>query len=275
MSQRKRIVHLKQSGELLTDAPGERWTPAALRKAGQRIAEVQQKAEALDVAGLLIVSGGGNVPDGFGRGAAMRETFGANSPMARYADVIGRRSTIDNAIMLSASLLDLGVPYLLLAAPNTEFNDIELGWIAPYSVELVQSAYRDGKVVLMAGGSGMSHQTTDTAVVEFAMWQAQANPDRPSMALKMTKYNGVFDNNPATHPDAKRYVRLSADFMLAEYERFSAVDRQCLEVLKGAGDSNIDVRLQVYAAEYTISQALQDETLGTTISSLAGEPVFA
>ena len=268
MSQAKRIVHLKQSGELLTDQPGERWTPTALRTAGERIAEVQKNAEELGVAGLMVVSGGGNVPDGFGRGAALREKFGDDSPIARYADVIGRRSTIDNAIMLSASLSDLSVPHLLLAAPGLEFSDTDLGLVAEYTPELVQTAYNEGKVVLIAGGSGKSNQTTDTAVVEYAMWQAKAQSGVPSIALKMTKYNGVFDNDPATHADAKQYAALSAAFMLSDYERFRAVDRQCLEILKQAGDDKLDVRLQVYAADYSIAQALEDEKLGTIISSI-------
>ena len=100
----QRIVHLKQSGELLTDVAGERWTPSALRKAAGRIAEVRSHASSLGVRGLLVVSGGGNVPDGSGRGANMREQFGEQSAVARYADVIGRRSTTDNTIMLAAAL---------------------------------------------------------------------------------------------------------------------------------------------------------------------------
>jgi len=274
MSMSRRIVHLKQSGELLTDVPGERWTPTALAKAAARIAEVQQHADELGVAGLMIVSGGGNAPDGFGRGAELRAKFGADSPIAEYADVIGRRSTIDNAIMLSAYLQAAAVPHKLMAAPSSSFSDQDLGIVPAYDDSLVQQAYADGKVVLMAGGTGKSNQTTDTGVVELAMWQAQAHPEIPSLAFKMTKYNGVFDADPATNPEAKRYARLSADFMLTDYDRFSAVDKQCLEVLKQAGDKGLDVQLQVYAAEYSIVEALQDEQLGTRIYSKACVPTY-
>jgi uridylate kinase len=271
----KRIVHLKQSGELLTDIPGERWTAAALKKAAARIAEVQQHAERLNVAGLMIVSGGGNVPDGFGRGAVMREKFGAASAVARYADVIGRRSTIDNTIVLAAALIDAGVPHILFAAPKSEFSDVDLGKVKEYDMELVQAAYREGKVVLMAGGTGVSNQTTDTGVVELAMWQAEAYPEIPSLALKATKFNGVFDNNPVTNPEAKQYAQLSAACMLADYDRFSAVDRRCLELLQQAGKTDIDVRLQVYSADFTVAQALENEKLGTQILSRNVESVFA
>jgi uridylate kinase len=274
MSLVKRIVHLKQSGELLTDTPGERWTLPALQRAAERIGEVQNSAEKLGVAGLLVVSGGGNVPDGFGRGANMREKFGDNT-ITHYADVIGRRSTMDNTIMLAAALADAGIPYELFAAPHSAFHDPTLGDVKEYSPELVQAAYRENKVVLMAGGSGRDHQTTDAAVVEYARWQAKAYPDTPSIALKATKYNGVFDNDPATHSDAKQYAELSADFMLNDYERFKAVDRRCLEILKEAGENSADVRLQVYAAEYSVVQALENETLGTTIFSKPTGAVFA
>lgn len=265
MSLKHRVIHLKQSGELLTDDPSERWTPTALRKAAERIAEVQQNAARLDVGGLLIVSGGGNVPDGFGRGDIMRKKFGDQSAMARYSDVIGRRSTVDNTIMLSAALMEVGVPFLMLAAPKSAFNDIDLGEVKEYNLDLIQSAYREGKVVLLGGGSGTSGQTTDTGVVEVAMWQAKAYPDIPSLALKATKYNGVFEDNPQTNPDVRQYTQVSASFMLSDYDRFSAVDRRCLEIMEQAGKDDIDVRLQVYAATYTISQVLESNSLGTTI----------
>ena len=270
-----RIVHLKQSGELLTDVPGERWTPGALQKAATRIADVQRHAVELGVRGLLIVSGGGNVPDGFGRGANIRAQFGEHSAIARYSDVIGRRSTIDNTIMLAAALQDAGVPYLMLAAPHSGFSDLELGTVQIYDPELVQAAYREGKVVLMAGGSGKSGQTTDTAVVEYAQWQAAAYPDIPSIARKSTKFNGVYADDPAKHPDAARYASLSASTMLAEYERFGAVDRRCLEILSDAGQRQLDVRLQIYAASYEITDALRDPNLGTIITSLDAPSILA
>lgn len=275
MSLGKRIVHLKQSGELLTDQPGERWTLTALDKVAERIAEVQQNAGRLNVAGLMVVSGGGNVPDGFGRGKNMRERFGADSTLARYSDVIGRRSTIDNSIMLTAALIDHNIPHVLIAAPNSGFDDPTLGTIPAYDAELIQEAYSAGKVVIMAGGIGKDGRTTDAGIVELALLQAKAHPEVASVALKSTKYNGVFEDDPAKHPDARRYAALSAAFMLADYTRFSAVDRTCLEVLKQAGDEKIDIQLQVYAATYSVVEALEDTMLGSIIHSLPTKAVLA
>lgn len=275
MPHTKRIVHLKQSGELLTDEPGTRWTVPALKKAAERIAAVQRSADKLGVAGLMVVSGGGNAPDGFGRGVNMREQFGTDSAIAKYSDVIGRRSTIDNSIMLTAALIDMGVPHVLLAGPNSGFDDPTLGPVAAYDDGLLQAAYSVGKVVIMAGGIGKDDRTTDAAVVEFAMMQARAHPEIASIALKATKYNGVFDDDPAKKPDARRYARLSAGYMLADYDRFAAVDRTCLEVLQVAGAANVDVRLQVYAAEFSVVRALEDEKLGTIITSLPQASIFS
>lgn len=266
---KQRVVHLKQSGELLTDVAGVRWTLSALKRSAARLGEVQRRASELGVLGLLVVSGGGNVPDGFGRGANTRAQFGEGSKVAHYADVIGRRSTVDNSIMLAAALEDAGVPYLLLAAPNSAFNDVELGSIKEYSPALVQAAYGHGKIVIMAGGTGKAGQTTDAAVVEYAMWQAQAFPGVPSIALKSTKFNGVFEGDPAKVPDTKRYKTISAADMLANYERLGAVDRRCLEILQEAGRENLDVRLQIYAAEHSIATALEDPGLGTIVQSFA------
>lgn len=272
---KNRIVHLKQSGELLTDKAGERWTPSALKKAAMRIGEVQSQAHELGVSGLLIVSGGGNVPDGFGRGANIRAQFGADSMITRYGDVIGRRSTVDNSIMLAAALADAGVAHVLFAAPNLAFEDPDLGKIEVYNPAKVQAAYAEGRVVLMAGGSGKSNQTTDAAVVEYALWQAKAYPDLPSIALKSTKFNGVYDADPAKDPKAKRYAEISAAQMLADYERFAAVDKRCLEILQEAGAAGIDVRLQIYGAEHSVVEALRDDALGTIVDSCDVSPRLA
>lgn len=253
-----------------------RWTPNALRKAAERIAEVQQRAGELGVAGLMVVSGGGNALDDFGRGANVKRLFGFDSAVARYAvDVVGRDSTKDNTVMLKAALDDLGVPHRLMAAPNSAFDDIDLGHVLAYTPELAQEAYHHGEVVLMAYGSGKSGQTTDAAVVEYAMWQAQAYPNISSIALKATKFNGVFDSDPAANNGARQYAQISAGYMLKDYERFSAVDRRCLEIINEAGGAGVDVGLQVYATEHSIVEALQDEHLGTLILSREVEPTYA
>ncbi|HEY8999262.1 MAG TPA: hypothetical protein VIM53_03000 [Candidatus Saccharimonadales bacterium] len=272
---KQRVVHLKQSGELLTDVKGERWTATALKKAATRISEVQARAKELNAFGLLVVSGGGNVPDGFGRGENIRAQFGEDSAIAKYADVIGRRSTVDNTIMLAAALKDAGVPHVIFAAPNSVFEDIELGEIKEYDVELVQTAFREGKVVLMAGGSGKGGQTTDAAVVEYALWQAKAHPELESVALKSTKFNGVYDADPAKDPNAKRYAEISASTMLADYERFKAVDQKCLEILQAAGKENVEVQLQVYDAAFSVVDALKDDKLGTIVHSSDVDAAFA
>jgi uridylate kinase len=272
---KQRVVHLKQSGELLTDVKGERWTATALKKAAARIAEVQAQAKNLNIAGLLVVPGGGNATDGFGRGAAIRAQFGEDSAVAKYADVIGRRSTVDNAIMLAAALKDAGVPHEIFAAPNSLFEDIELGEIKAYDVELVQVAFHEGKVVLMAGGSGKGGQTTDAAVLEYSLWQAAAHPELESVALKATKFNGVYDDDPAKNQGARRYADISASTMLADYERFCAVDEVCLKLLQEAGAKGIDARLQVYDATFSIVAALKDQTLGTMVHAKDVADVFA
>lgn len=275
MPKKPRVVHLKQSGELLTDRPGERWTLNGLKRSAERIIDVQKNAARLGVAGLMVVSGGGNVPDGFGRGANTRKVFGADSMIAQYADIIGRRSTTDNAIMLTAMLKDLGAPCILVAAPHADFQDVELGEVPLYTPELVKRAYHEGKIVLIAGGVGLGGMTTDSAVVHYALWEAEADPAVQSIALKATKFNGVYDADPATSPDARRYAALSADYMLNDYERFGVVDRVCLEKLREAGHEGVAVELQIYSAEHSVVEALENERLGTMVFSQNVEPKFA
>ncbi len=270
-----KIVHLKQSGELLGTSQA-RWDQPAVREAALRIKEVQRRAAELGVIGLMIVSGGGNALDGSGRGASLKQSFDADSTVAKYADLLGRRATADNTLVLSAELTDLDVPNIVIAAKGTVFSDPILGGTVPeYSIELVNKVYADGQVVLVAGGNGKDGQTTDAAVLEYAIEQAAFDPDVRSETYKVTTFDGVFTDDPKKHPEAQRYTMLSAGFMLEDYSRFSAVDEQCLRIMHKAGESNLDMHLRVYSADHSIVDALQNEQLGTTIFSANVEPTLA
>lgn len=263
-------VHLKQSGELLTDQQaGAPWNPDDLYASAARIREVHANAEELGVEGLMVVSGAGNLV----RGDEVRERFGATSAVARVSDAVGRMATAQNAIMLSAALTDYNVPHALFAAPGMEFADPHLGTIDPYDPKAVKEAYERKAVVLMLGGSGKDGQTTDAAVMDYTIAHGNAFPDDESMALKATKHPGIFTADPAHHLDATQFAMISAREML---ERgLGGVDEQCLRTIAEAEEG---VSLLVYAAAHSPLEVLRAERdasvrnyLGTVITSTAVE----
>lgn len=264
-------LYLKQSGELLTSRPGQPWTRDAVYLCAQRIKELYDKQEELSVEGLLVVSGAGNIL----RGEKMRELF-TGSNMSVLSDTVGRIATVQNTIMLSAALKDLEVSHEIFVAPGMAFQDGTFGNMRPYNVHDVHHAYMDGKVVLVAGGSGKDNQTTDAAVMDFLVDHAQHYKDAVHMAHKTTHFDGVFDEDPRVNPAAKHYRQLSAQYMIDHYERLGAVDQRCLEVLRGAPK---DTALLIYSAtKYTPAEALTawtaDKLPGTLVVPGSEVPVF-
>jgi uridylate kinase len=63
----------------------------------------------------------------------------------------------------------------------------------------------EGRVVIFAAGTGNPFFTTDTAAALRGM---EMNVD---LVLKATKVDGVYTEDPKTHPEAMRYQRLTFD----------------------------------------------------------------
>jgi uridylate kinase len=259
------IVHLKQSGEVLTDRSDALHTYDALRLAAERIAEVHERANELDIEGLMVVSGGGNLT----RGSELRDAFGPNSAVAASSDVVGRLATIHNTVMLAAALQDSGVPNKIFVAPGMGFCDATLGTLEPYSPEAVKETYARERVVLMAGGSGKDGQTTDAAVLDYTLAHAAAFPGDFAVAMKATKFNGIYNADPAVDADARRFERVAASWMLQH--DLGGIDTRCAELIASADG---DLALRVYSAYHSPHDAIR-EGLGTLVMSGAVEPVFA
>lgn len=254
-------LHIKQSGELLTSIPGQPWTRDAVYISAQHIKELCDKRDELQIEGVLVVSGAGNIL----RGEKMRDTF-KGSNMSIIADTVGRIATIQNTIMLSAALHDMKVPHVIFSAPGMTFADGTFGKMQPYDVQAVHQAYESGSVVLTAGGSGKDNQTTDAAVLDFLVDHAQQFPGSVNVAHKTTHFDGVFEEDPRRNPGAKHFRRLSAQYMLDNYQRLGAVDRRCLEVLRNAPK---EAAMIVYSAtKYTPAQAVAAWSLGNLPGTL-------
>lgn len=264
-------VHLKQSGELLDaqGGSGDLWTPNGVRVSTEKIVDTYKKRDGLDIEGMLVVSGAGNIV----RGDRLKK----GGIAVGKEDFLGRLATVQNTVVLATALEERKVPVKVFIANTMRISDIaaEDGYLEPYDVTAVAEAYENERVVLVAGGTGEDGKTTDNAVLEYARRQREYAPDKKVLVLKGTKHDGIFDKDPKEYLDAQRYASISAGFMLDDYERFCAVDKSCLEMIQDTG-----LEMRVYAdGQHDLPSAIiangSGTAVGTLITSGVEAPVLA
>ena len=179
----KRVL-LKLSGEALA---GDRRT--GFDEA--TVTAVAKQAKVLCGEGMQIgiVIGGGN----FWRGRSS-ETIERTK-----ADQIGMLATVMNCIYVSEIFRSQGLKTDIL-------TPFEIGGITKlYSKDLANELFEEGAVVFFAGGTGHPYFSTDTATVLRAI---EIDAEQILLAKSV---DGVYDCDPKTHPEAKKYDRISIE----------------------------------------------------------------
>ncbi len=140
---------------------------------------------------VAVVIGGGNI---------FRGVTPAASHMDRAtADYMGMLATVMNALALQDAMRRVNLVSRVQSALNIEQV------VEPYIRGRAMRYLEEGKVVIFAAGTGNPFFTTDTAAALRGM---EMNVD---LVLKATKVDGVYTDDPKTHPDAMRYRRLTFD----------------------------------------------------------------
>jgi uridylate kinase len=191
-----RRVIVKISGEALAgrnggqdgDHGGESGDFGIQQATLERIAVDLVAARALGVS-LGVVVGGGN----FIRGAGA-----AKKGLPRVTgDMMGMLATVMNALALEAAIEALQVPARTMSA--LAMPEI----CETYERRRAARHLEQGRVLLLAAGTGNPFFTTDTtAVLRAAELGAQA-------VLKGTDVDGIYSADPKKDPSAKRYDRLT------------------------------------------------------------------
>jgi len=181
-------VLLKLSGEAFADSSIGSGIDAVVVK---RLAEeVADAVDALNVQ-IAIVDGGGNI---------FRGLKGASRGMDRAtADNMGMLATVINALALQDALEDVGQPTRVQTA-------IQMPQVAePYIRRRATRHLEKGRVVIFAAGTGNPYFTTDTTAA------LRAAEIAAGIILKGTHsgVDGVYDADPRTNPDAKRYDKIT------------------------------------------------------------------
>jgi uridylate kinase len=181
----KRVL-LKLSGEALLGSQNYGIDPAVIRRVATEVKEVVGLGVQV---GLVI--GGGNIFRGVALGAAGMDRA--------TADYMGMLATVMNALALQDAFRQIGMASRVQSALNIE--QVAEPYIRGKAIRYLE----EGKVVIFAAGTGNPFFTTDTAAALRGM---EMNVD---IVLKATKVDGVYTDDPKTHPDAMRYKRLSFD----------------------------------------------------------------
>jgi uridylate kinase len=144
---------------------------------------------------VCVVIGGGNIFRGV--------SDAAEGIDRASADYMGMLATVINCLAVQSALERLEVPTRVLSA-------IPMATVCePYIRRRAVRHLEKGRVVIFAAGTGNPFFTTDTAA---ALRASEMGCDA---LLKGTKVDGVYDSDPETNPDAKRFERLSFHEVLA------------------------------------------------------------
>ena len=184
----KRIL-LKLSGEALA---GDKKTGFDEATVLEIAAQVKMLAD--EGVQIAVVTGGGN----FWRGRSSK-----NMDRTK-ADQIGMMATVMNCIYVSEIFRSQGLKTRVMT-PFVFGSFTEL-----FSKDLAVGALESGEVVFFAGGTGHPYFSTDTATLLRAI-EIEAEE-----ILLAKSIDGVYDDDPKDHPDAKKYTEVTIDEVIAK-----------------------------------------------------------
>lgn len=230
-------VLLKLSGESFCKPNGFGINGDALGSLAERIAEISKLGPQ-----VAVVVGAGN----FLRG----ETFSQTSHIPRNtADYMGMLATIINACALQEILEKLGQPTRVLSA-------IEVAAMCePFIRRRAIRHLEQGRVAILAGGTGNPFFTTDTCAA------LRATELDVKLLIKATKVDGVYDDDPQINPDAKLLDKLSYSDVLKKNLR--VMDHSAISLCR---DNGIEIIVLNIFKEGNMTKALCGEHVGTLIN---------
>jgi uridylate kinase len=209
----------------------------------QRIAEQVQGTTDRGVE-VAIVVGAGNIYRGLE--AAARGMDRATG------DYMGMLATVLNALTLQDALEEMGAHTRVLSA-------IDVQEVAePYIRRRAMRHLEKGRVVIFAAGTGNPFFTTDTAAALRAL-------EIHAEAILMAKngVEGVYDADPASHPDAKFIPEISHREAIEKGLR--VMDSSALALCM---DNDLPIYVFNMADETNIDRIVSGERVGTLVSSV-------
>jgi uridylate kinase len=232
-----RRVLLKLSGEALMGDLDYGIEPKIIQRIAAEIATARNTGVE-----IAIVIGGGNIF----RGAGL-----ARAGMDRVTgDYMGMLATVMNALAIQDALESLDVYARVMSA--LQINEVCEDYIRRRAVRHLEK----GRVVILAAGTGNPFFTTDTAA------SLRAIEIGADVLLKATKVDGVYDSDPMSNPDAKRFETVSYDQVLAD--KLSIMDATAIVMCR---DNDLPLRIFDLTRANALVQAMSGDDIGTVVTA--------
>jgi uridylate kinase len=232
-----RRILLKLSGEALGGQAGVGISPEAVHNMAQQIREVRE----LGVE-VVVVIGGGNI---------FRGQAGSERGIERATgDYMGMLATIINSLALQDALEKLGVDTRVQTAIT--MAQVAETFIRRRAVRHLEK----GRVVIFGGGTGNPYFSTDTAAA------LRANEIGAEVILKATKVDGIYDCDPKTNPNAKRYSHIT--YSEALQQRLKVMDSTAFSLCM---DNKMPIVVFDFFKPHNLRRAVLGERVGTVVTS--------
>lgn len=231
----KRVL-LKLSGEAFADPNlGFGIYAATVSSLAKQLADIQSSG--VEVA---VVVGGGNIFRG-SQAAAM------GMERAR-ADYMGMLATVINALALQDALGQVGAECRVMSA--IWMQEVAEPFIRGRALRHLER----GMIVIFAGGTGNPYFSTDTAA------SVRALEVGAEALLKATKVDGIYDSDPATNPNAKRFLEL--DYIEVLNKGLKVMDATAISLCM---DNKMPIVVFDLTEEGNIRRVVSGEQVGTTV----------
>ncbi|RZS86973.1 uridylate kinase [Motilibacter rhizosphaerae] len=229
-------VLLKLSGEVFGGG-GFGVDPDVVHSIAAQIADVVRSGSQ-----VAIVVGGGN----FFRGAELQHR-GMDRARSDYMGMLG---TVMNCLALQDFLEKEGIDTRVQTA-------ITMGQVAePYIPRRAIRHLEKGRVVIFGAGAGMPYFSTDTASAQRAL-------EIGAQVLLMAKaVDGVYDDDPRTNPDAKRYATVSYQEVL--HKGLKVADATAFSLCQ---DNLLPIIVFNLLEHGNIARVVEGERIGTLVSN--------
>ena len=233
-------VLLKLSGEALVGDYSYGIDPERLREIAKEVAQVH-----LSGIQLAIVVGGGNI---------FRGVSGASKGIERAtADYMGMLATVMNCVALQDALRKLDVSSRVMSA--LQMQAVCETYIRGRAIRHLEK----GRIVIFAAGTGNPFFSTDTAAALRAL-----EIGAKCLLMAKKKYDGIYDDDPETNPQAK---------MIPKITHREALERGLRVMDATALSLCMDNHLPIYVFNMSVSgnihRVLQGEKVGTIVTQEA------
>ena len=230
-------VLLKLSGEAFAGGGSLGVDPDVVQAIARQIAGVVRSGTQ-----VAVVIGGGN----FFRGAQLNER-GMDRSRADYMGMLG---TVMNCLALQDFCDRQGVETRVQTS-------ISMGQVAePYVPRRAIRHLEKGRVVIFGAGLGAPYFSTDTAAAQRALEIGC------EVVLMAKGVDGVYDDDPRTNPEAKRFETLTHAEVLAR--GLKVADATAISLTQ---DNNLPIIVFNLLVEGNIARAVRGERIGTLVAS--------